>query len=66
MTYQEEYQLSINDKELFWKQKAKDLDWFKFPEKILSEDEDGIHHWYADGEMNTCHMRAVRCIWCWA
>ena len=56
MSYQEEYQLSIEQPEKFWRQQASQLDWFTFPEKILSKDEYGIHHWFADGEMNTCHM----------
>ncbi len=56
MSYNTEYQASINDPELFWREKAKDLPWFKAPEHILSEDENGIARWFADGEMNTCYM----------
>ncbi|MDP7554501.1 MAG: AMP-binding protein, partial [Candidatus Thioglobus sp.] len=40
----------------FWREKAKDLEWFGFPQEILSKDSEGIHHWFADGKMNTCHM----------
>ena len=29
--------------------------YFKFPDNILSQDDKGIHHWFADGEMNTCY-----------
>ncbi len=56
MSYQQEYQASINDPESFWAEKAKLLSWYKQPEKILSVDENGIHRWFADGEMNTCYM----------
>ena len=56
MNYQQEYQKSIQQKEQFWQQKAKDLPWFKFPQNILSQDEHGIHHWFADGQMNTSYM----------
>ncbi|MBL7002859.1 MAG: propionyl-CoA synthetase [Gammaproteobacteria bacterium] len=56
MSYQQEYTKSIDNSEEFWKEKAQQLDWFKFPEKILSQDEHGIHHWFADGKMNTCYM----------
>lgn len=42
--------------EAFWKEKAADLKWFKDPENILTQDEHGIHHWFADGEMNTAYM----------
>ena len=56
MSYQQEYQASINDPESFWAEKAKLLSWYKEPEKVLTVDENGIHRWFADGEMNTCYM----------
>lgn len=56
MSYQAEYQRSMDDPEGFWKEKAEALKWFKFPEKILSQDEQGLYHWFADGEMNTAYM----------
>ena len=56
MSYQAEYQRSMNDPEGFWKEKAEALSWFKFPQNILSQDEHGIYHWFADGEMNTSYM----------
>ena len=56
MSYANEYQKSIQQPEVFWGEQAKNLDWFKFPKKILSKDQNGIHHWFADGKMNTCYM----------
>ncbi|RDE24585.1 propionyl-CoA synthetase [Motiliproteus coralliicola] len=56
MAYLDEYQKSITDPATFWKEKAEALEWFKFPQQILSKDENGIDRWFADGEMNTCHM----------
>ena len=56
MSYQNEYQASIDSPEKFWGDKAKQLPWFKAPEKILTTDENGIHRWFSDGEMNTCYM----------
>ena len=56
MSYQSEYTRSIEQPEEFWGEKASALDWFKAPETILSKDENGIDRWFADGEMNTCHM----------
>ncbi|MFT5722833.1 MAG: propionyl-CoA synthetase [Motiliproteus sp.] len=56
MAYQDEYQQSIEAPEVFWKEKAAALDWFKSPQQILSKDENGIDRWFADGEMNTAHM----------
>jgi len=56
MAYLDEYTKSIESPELFWAEKARALDWYKAPETILSKDENGIDRWFADGEMNTCHM----------
>lgn len=56
MTYQSEYQYSIEKPEEFWRDKASELPWFSDPQTILSQDDEGIHHWFADGEMNTCYM----------
>jgi len=56
MSYQSEYQAALDNPEAFWKQKADDLAWFKSPTTILNQDEHGIHHWFADGELNTCYL----------
>jgi|TARA_B100001964_G_scaffold204893_1_gene234945 propionyl-CoA synthetase len=42
MSYTEEYEKSIQQPESYWDEKAKDLDWFRFPKQILSEDEPSI------------------------
>ena len=56
MSYQQEYQASIENPEKFWAEKAEEIEWFKAPENILSTDKDGIQRWYADGELNTSHV----------
>ena len=56
MSYQQEYQASIDDPEKFWRAKANNIHWYKKPQNILSTDEHGIQRWYADGELNTCHL----------
>ena len=56
MTYQAEYDRSINEREAFWKEKAEQLDWYEQSETVLSQDDHGIHHWFADWQMNTCYM----------
>ncbi|MBN4053376.1 propionyl-CoA synthetase [Haliea sp. AH-315-K21] len=56
MSYQQEYQSSIDDPAKFWEEKAKLINWYKFPKNILSTDEQGIERWYADGELNTCYL----------
>ena len=56
MSYQTEYDRSMKDPEGFWRTQAEDLDWFKFPQQILTHDADGVGYWFADGEMNTAYM----------
>ncbi|AJR06169.1 propionyl-CoA synthetase [Photobacterium gaetbulicola] len=54
--YQEEYQRAQTAPQQFWQQQAKKLPWYQFPQNILSQDENGIERWFADGELNTCYM----------
>lgn len=56
MSYAAEYQRSIEQPEQFWKEKAQALEWFQFPKTILSQDENGMDRWFADGELNTCYL----------
>jgi propionyl-CoA synthetase len=56
MSYQSEYDRSMQDPEGFWREQARALEWFKFPEQILTLDADGLGYWFADGQMNTAYM----------
>ena len=56
MSYQTEYVRACAQPEDFWKEKAQALEWFKFPETILSQDRHGMDRWFADGELNTCYL----------
>ena len=56
MSYQEEYLQSIENSETFWHQKAGLIDWYKSPTQPLSQDSEGFHRWYADGELNTSYL----------
>ena len=56
MSYQDDYQASIDDPAAFWAEKARQIDWYKPSSNVLSVDEHGIDRWFADGELNTCHL----------
>ena len=56
MNYSEEYEQSIENPEIFWQKQAKNIQWFKKPNSILSTNKEGIHQWFADGELNTCYL----------
>ena len=47
---------SIENKEQFWTEQAKEIDWFEFPKTILSEDENGYQQWFVDGKLNMSYL----------
>ncbi|MEW9798293.1 propionyl-CoA synthetase [Alteromonas sp. CYL-A6] len=56
MAYQDIYRQSIDDPATFWGDAASALPWYTQPKTILSNDDNGINRWFADGTMNTCYM----------
>jgi acetate--CoA ligase len=56
MSYQQEYQKSIEQPEAFWLEQANKLAWFSAPEKALSTDENGLYRWFNGGKMNTAYL----------
>ena len=56
MTYQKEYNRSIEEPENFWREKAGMIDWFTFPELILGRDDNDNDRWFGDGELNTAYL----------
>lgn len=60
MSYLKLYDQSISEKEAFWRAEASKIDWFTFPETILSQEEEGLYKWYSGGKMNTCYLAVDR------
>lgn len=56
MTYQEEYSKSLNSPIDYWREQAKAIDWFEFPEEILSKDKDELYRWFNGGKLNTSYL----------
>ena len=56
MSYQDLYQQSIEQPEVFWRKKAELIKWYEFPETILSQDENGFFRWFAGGKLNTSYL----------
>ena len=54
-TYKEIYDLSINDKEKFWKKVSDGIFWYKKPTKILNSNNPPFYKWFEDGVTNTCY-----------
>ncbi len=56
MNYNDFYQKSLENPELFWKEQADQIEWYAKPTNILSKDKNDYPLWYADGELNMCYL----------
>jgi propionyl-CoA synthetase len=56
MSYTSQHAEALRDPAGFWRRQAEALEWFRFPEQILTRDADGMAHWFADGELNTAYL----------
>jgi acetyl-CoA synthetase len=48
----QEWQRSINNREEFWLEKAKAIDWFKPPTRALDDSNVPFYKWFPDGTLN--------------
>lgn len=56
MNYSHLFKQSIENPESFWREQADQLEWFKNPATILSQNEYNYPQWFADGELNACYL----------
>ncbi len=56
MNYAGEYRRSIEQPQDFWREKARDIAWFEFPETILEQDGNDVWRWFRGGKLNTCWL----------
>jgi len=56
VSYLNEYKESIQNPEKYWRAQAKKIDWFDFPEIILSNGKQGHHRWFKGGKLNSCYL----------
>lgn len=54
------HERSIKDKDGFWGEQAKFVDWFTPPEKILDFSNPPFAKWYVGGKINLCHNAVDR------
>jgi acyl-coenzyme A synthetase/AMP-(fatty) acid ligase len=60
MNYASEYRRSIDEPEDFWREKAREIAWFEFPQTILDQDTNGAWRWFRGGKLNTCWLALDR------
>jgi len=56
MKANEMFKESIAQKENFWAEQAEQIEWFKKPTKILTDDGINYPTWFEGGELNTCFL----------
>ena len=56
MSYESEFQRSLDDPSDFWLEKAEAISWYTKPSQGHSTDDNGADRWFADGELNTCYL----------
>lgn len=59
-SYLQAYARAADDPEGFWREQAAALDWHRFPQQIFTAQADGSGRWFADGQLNTCHLAVDR------
>ena len=47
---------SVEYKEKFWSEQAENIEWFKKPTQIITDDGQNYPTWFSDGELNTCYL----------
>ncbi len=55
-TSDEMFRESIENKEHFWAEQAKEIHWFEFPKNILSNDANDYPQWFCDGKLNMSYL----------
>lgn len=59
-TYLQAYTRAAEDPEGFWREQASELDWSRFPCQIFTDTPGAGGRWFADGQLNTCHLAVDR------
>src|SRR5215207_1936174 len=49
------YRRSLEDREGFWADAARAIDWDREPERVLDDSNPPFYRWFTGGELNTCH-----------
>ncbi len=51
----QEWENSLKNPTAFWAEKAKAIDWFKAPTKVLDDSNPPFYKWFPDGELNVSY-----------
>jgi propionyl-CoA synthetase len=54
VAYEREYRRSLDDRQEFWRDAARLINWDVEPTEILDDSRAPLYRWFADGQLNTC------------
>ena len=54
-SYREAYRRSLDDRDGFWLDAARAIDWETPPTRALDDSAAPLYRWFPDGRLNTCH-----------
>lgn len=49
------YKRSIEDRDAFWGELAKDIEWFEPPQTVVDTSDEYLHRWFPDGKANMAY-----------
>ncbi|WP_350603686.1 propionyl-CoA synthetase [Pseudoalteromonas sp. SMN1298-MNA-CIBAN-0114] len=54
--YKQQYNAFKQNPAQFWLERSKNIPWYKAPTKAYTQDDDGLYHWFSDGQLNTSFL----------
>ncbi|MBH0039494.1 propionyl-CoA synthetase [Pseudoalteromonas sp. SWN166] len=54
--YQQQYNTFKQNLTQFWLEQSKNIPWYKTPKQAYTQDDDGLYHWFSDGQLNTSFL----------
>ena len=58
--YDSVHQRSLADRDGFWSEAAKGIDWITPPDRVLDDSDPPFYRWFPGGELNTCYNAVDR------
>ena len=53
--YDQVFRESVERPEEFWGRAARDIQWYRGPQKVLDDSHPPLYRWFTGGELNTCY-----------
>ena len=53
--YEQVFRESVERPEEFWGKAARDIQWYRGPQKVLDDSNPPFYRWFTGGELNTCY-----------